>query len=170
MESHAAEASSNRDHVGRGVVAGTSVQSKVADSLRGHAEGLLGHRGSNPAEAKRFARYVFAGGCATAVHYLVLACGVELAAVPPAPAAGIGALAGAMVSFAMNRLFTFPDGDARLSLGRFSVVAAAGMAISAGVVHFGVARLNAGWLASQAVATALVLVAGFAANLRWSYR
>jgi putative flippase GtrA len=119
----------------------------------------------------RFARYAAVGVLATAAHYLVLIAGVELVQLPAVAAATLGAMVGALVSYACNRAFTFPD-DAlrRLSFIRFGAVAAVGVALTAAIVFVGVDVLRFGYLPSQVAATLVVLVTGFALNRWWSFR
>jgi putative flippase GtrA len=54
-------------------------------------------------------------------------------------------------------------------LPRFLAVAALGAATSAALVHAGTAWLGLHYLVPQAVATALVLFAGYRLNRRWSF-
>jgi putative flippase GtrA len=114
--------------------------------------------------------YALIGALATAVHYLVLMILVEWAGVGAGLAAALGASAGALAAYAGNRRFTFASRAAhRRALPRFLAVAALGAATSAALVHAGTGWLGLHYLLPQAVATALVLFAGFTLNRRWSF-
>ena len=114
--------------------------------------------------------YALVGGLATAVHYLVLVALVEVGHVGAGLAAATGASWGALAAYAGNRRFTFESRAAHArALPRFLAVAALGAATSAALVHAGTAWLGLHYLLPQAVATALVLFAGYALNRRWSF-
>jgi putative flippase GtrA len=119
--------------------------------------------------AGQFLRYALVGAVATAAHWglmvwLVAACGVSAWL-----ASGAGGVLGAQLAFAGNRLVTFGGrGPWLAAWWRFMGTALAGTALGMGVVAVLVA---AGWkaLAAQVVATAVVLVLGFAVNRRWTF-
>ena len=131
---------------------------------------------ATPAASRRvgfgrgFGRYVLIGAVATAAHYLVLVLCVEAAGWRPWLASGAGAVAGAQVAYAGNRIYTF---DHRGAIGaswlKFQLTALAGalqgMAIVAAAVH-------AGWhyLAAQVAATVAGLVVTYAVNRFWTFR
>lgn len=118
-----------------------------------------------------FARYSVTGGVATAAHYAVLALLVEGLKAPAALAAALGALCGAAVAYLGNRRFTFSATTVphRHAAPRFLLVAALGAAVSAAIVGLGTAVLHAHYLASQVVATALVLLLTYGLNRRWTF-
>lgn len=114
--------------------------------------------------------YTLIGGLATAVHYLVLVALVELADIGAGLAAATGATCGALAAYAGNRRFTFASEAAHArALPRFLLVAALGAATSAALVTAGTAWFGLHYLLPQAVATALVLLAGFTVNRRWTF-
>ncbi len=115
-------------------------------------------------------RYAFVGGFATLVQYLVLVGLVEQAGANAPWAATIGAIFGALVAYAANFRFTFSSRAAhRRALPRFLLIAAGGVIVSASLVWLGTRVLQLHYLVPQAVATALVLVAGFSMNRRWTF-
>jgi putative flippase GtrA len=117
----------------------------------------------------QFLRYALVGVAATAAHWglmawLVAACGVSAWL-----ASGAGGVLGAQLAFAGNRLLTFGHCGRWLpAWWRFMGTALAGTVLGMAVVAVLVA---AGWwpLSAQAVATAIVLVLGFAVNRRWTF-
>ena len=117
-----------------------------------------------------FVRYALIGAVATAAHYLVLVLCVEAAGWRPWLASGAGAVVGAQVAYAGNRVYTFDyRGTVGASWLKFQLTALAGalqgMAIVAVAVH-------AGWhyLAAQVAATLAGLVVTYAANRWWTFR
>lgn len=115
-------------------------------------------------------RYVLVGVLATLVHYAVLVTLVGRAGTPAALAAAIGAGCGALAAYAGNRRFTFRSRRAhRQALPRFVLVAAAGTIASASIVWIGTELLGLHYLVPQAVATALIVAAGFALNRSWAF-
>jgi len=117
-----------------------------------------------------FGRYVLMGGLATAVHYCVLVLMVEVWGVKPGVAAAAGALGGALAAYVGNRRLTFASTAAhRQALPRFLIVAASGALLSGSLVWSGTTLLGMHYLIPQLLATALVLVAGFAMNRRWTF-
>ena len=77
----------------------------------------------------RFTRYTLVGLAATAMHYALLVALMVLPDMPAALAAGVGALFGALFSYAGNRSLTFDcDLPHAVALPRFLTVAALGVA------------------------------------------
>lgn len=120
-------------------------------------------------ESLKFLRYAGVGIGATAAHYGVLVAGVEYAGVAPALAAAAGAFTGAVISYGCNRHYTFSSTALhRQSLPRFVLVALGSIGLSALIVAGG-ASMGAPYIASQLVATALVLFIGFAIHRGWTF-
>lgn len=118
-----------------------------------------------------FSRYALVGVMATALHYLTLASLMQVPYMPAAMAAGVGALFGALLSYAGNRWLTF-DSDVphRVVLPRFLLVAALSMALSASLVGAVTALTDTNYLVPQLIASACVLVFGYQGNRLWSFR
>ncbi|MFM7533324.1 MAG: GtrA family protein [Rubrivivax sp.] len=123
------------------------------------------------AHTRALSRYAAAGALATASHYLLMGALVELGGWP----AGLGALAGATlgagVSYGLNRAWTFAGHPAphREAMPRFLAVAGCGALLNGLLVWAGTAWLGWHWLAAQAFATLLVLLASYAANRHWTF-
>lgn len=119
---------------------------------------------------RHFFRYGSVGAVATAVHYLVLVLGVELAGWPAYAGSGVGAVVGAQVAYAGNRWFTFGHrGAMRTSWPRFQATALLGALLGMAIVGLGV-RLGVHYLISQAAATLASLLLTFAINRAWTFR
>lgn len=115
-------------------------------------------------------RYAAVGAAATAVHYALLTAAVEAGHWPAWLASGAGALLGAQVAFWANRRYTFAHrGPWVPAWCRFHATALAGALLGMALVAGGVA-LGLHYLLAQAVATAVVMLASFAANRRWAFQ
>ena len=118
----------------------------------------------------QFFRYGGAGAIGTAAHFGVLAALVQLAGVGAVTASTVGAIAGAIINYALNHRFTFASRRAhRIALPRFCAVAGAGILLNAFIVAAMLAIVHPHYLVAQIVATGAVLVAGFLANRLWTF-
>jgi putative flippase GtrA len=115
------------------------------------------------AVVRDFLRFATVGAVATAAHYAVLIALTELAGVNPVTATVIGFGVGAVVSYTLNRRYTFAVRPAYMrGLAKFVVVIGIGAALNAAIVAF---FIGAGlhYLIAQVIATGLVLIWNFAA-------
>lgn len=118
-----------------------------------------------------FSRYTLVGAMATTLHYVALVSLMQVPYMPTAMAAGVGALFGALFSYAGNRWLTFDSVvPHRVALPRFLLVAALSMALSAVLVGAMTALTEIHYLVPQMIASACVLVFGFHGNRLWSFR
>ena len=118
----------------------------------------------------RFLRYASAGAIGTTAHFAILAALVHLAGIAPVIASTAGAVAGALINYAVNHRFTFESRRTHtVALPRFFVVASAGVALNAIVMATLLALAPLHYLVAQAVATGIVLVTGYVANRRWTF-
>ena len=119
---------------------------------------------------RRFVRYTLVGALATAVHYALLAVGVEVVHLPAWLGSGLGAAVGAQVAFFGNRGFTFGhEGEIAPAWVRFQGTAMAGALLGMVIVGVGV-RLGLHYLAAQVVATGAALLLTFVINRAWTFR
>lgn len=119
----------------------------------------------------RFLRYSFVGAIGTAVQYVPLVVLVQAAEVDPVLASTVGAVAGAIVNYALNHRHTFESRRRRHeSLPRFMAIAPAGVAINAELPAALVNGLGVRYLAGQVVATLAVLGVTYLANRAWTFR
>lgn len=107
-------------------------------------------------------RFAIVGAIATAVHYAILIVLVELADVAPVIATTIGYGVGIVVSFTLNRRYTFavPDAPAARFV-KFALLYAIGAFLN-GLVMSALMGAGAPYLLAQIGATALVLIWNFA--------
>lgn len=119
--------------------------------------------------ARQLLRFAVVGAAGTACHYAVLIVAVGSAEWSPVAASSFGALIGASINYTLNRRYTFRSTvPNRQALPKFLAVAVLGLIINAAAML----ALTAGavnYLAAQFIATALVLVVGFACNRAWTF-
>ena len=111
------------------------------------------------------------GVLAAAAHYGVLIALVESGAADPVPATLLGYVAGGVVSYLLNRRFTYasdrPHGEAGW---RFAVVAAVGFVLTGVFMHVFTDWLGARYLPAQIATTGIVLFWSFLAHKLWTFR
>ena len=120
---------------------------------------------------RQFLTFSGVGLVAAVAHYGVLIAFVEGFGMAPVIATLWGFLAGAAVSYVLNRRYTFrSDRPHRAAAPRFLAVSTGGFLLN-GIVMW---VLNETWgvpyLLAQVVATAIVLFWNFSANLLWTFR
>lgn len=116
---------------------------------------------ANRAIVRQVVRFAAVGVLATGSHYVVLIALVELAHVRPVIATTIGYCVGTVVSYALNRRFTFvTDAPVVSSFVKFAVLYGIGMALNAAIMGALIAW-SAPYLLAQVVATAIVLFWNF---------
>lgn len=115
------------------------------------------------AVVRDFLRFAAVGAVATAAHYAVLIALAELAGVDPVPATVAGFAVGAVVSYTLNRRYTFAVRPAFMrGFVKFAVVIGVGAVLNAGIVALFIG-LGLHYLIAQVIATGLVLIWNFAA-------
>jgi putative flippase GtrA len=116
------------------------------------------------AVVRDFLRFALVGAVATAAHYLVLITLAELAGVDPVLATVVGFGVGAIVSYTLNRRYTFAvRPEFMRGLAKFLVVIAIGAVLNAAIVAFFI-RTGLHYMIAQVIATGLVLIWNFAAS------
>lgn len=106
-------------------------------------------------------RFAIAGGIATLVHYAVLVALIEWAQVRPVIATTIGYGIGVLVSYALNRRYTFnSDAPILSSFPKYALLYGVGMVLN-GVIFAAILTLGAPYILAQICATAIVLVWNF---------
>ncbi len=118
--------------------------------------------GAHPT-AQQFLRFALVGAVATAVHYTILIALVEFADVEPLPATSAGFVAGAVVSYTLNRRYTF-DSQQHFARGLITFIAVGfvGLFLNGLIVS---TLVSAGliYILAQMIATGLVLIWNFGA-------
>jgi putative flippase GtrA len=119
---------------------------------------------------QQVAAFVGVGLLAAVAHYGVLIALVEAGGLGPVPATLVGYVAGGIVSYALNRRFTYasdrPHGEAGW---RFAVVAAVGFVLTGAFMQVFTDQLGAPYLPAQVVTTGIVLVWSFLAHKLWTF-
>ena len=119
---------------------------------------------------KTFGRFLVVGAISTSVHYAVLIAAVELLKWTAVVGSGCGFSIGAVVSYLMNRSYTFrsdaPHGTAVI---RFIAVLAVGLGLNLLLMQLFTVRLGWPYLIAQMLTTGLVLFWHFAGNALWSF-
>jgi putative flippase GtrA len=117
-----------------------------------------------------FLRFAMVGALATAVHYSVLLAMTELGGANPVIATICGFFVGAVVSYVLNRRYTFANKPAfSRGLAKFLLVIGIGAVINAGIVA---AFVESGihYMTGQVIATGIVLIWNFGAARIFVFR
>ena len=118
----------------------------------------------------QLARFLAAGGAATAVHYALLFGLVETGLLPPTPATCVGYAVAAAANYGLRRRFVFRSrAPHRRTLPRYLLVLGAGFGLNGGLMALGAGVLGLPYGAVQVVATGLVLVWNFTAHRLWTF-
>jgi putative flippase GtrA len=105
-----------------------------------------------------------------ATHYAPLVALVQAGLAGPVLASTVGAVAGAIVNYLLNRSYTFASSRRhRESAPRFMAIAAAGTAMNAALLAALVEGAGIHYLAAQVVATLAVLGFTYVANRAWTF-
>jgi putative flippase GtrA len=119
----------------------------------------------------QFCSFVWVGGFATILHYLILILLVQLGEIRPTLASGIGCVAGAGLSYLLNYHYTFVSTLSHApAVAKFLTVAAIGLAINLAIVATATEKLGLNYLLAQIFATVLILLWNFTANRLWTFR
>jgi putative flippase GtrA len=119
----------------------------------------------------QLARYGGAGLGAALAHYGVLIGLVDFAGWRAVPATLLGFMAGGVVSYGLNRRFTFAATRSHADAGwRFAVIAAAGFTATWGLMSLFVERWGMPYLPAQIVTTLIVMALTFTGHKLWSFR
>ena len=119
----------------------------------------------------QFSSFIWVGGFATLLHYLILIFLVQIGGVRPTLATGVGCIAGAALSYFLNYHYTFVSKLSHApAVAKFFTVAAIGLTINLGIVALATENLGANYLLAQVFATGCVLLWNFTANRLWTFR
>jgi putative flippase GtrA len=119
---------------------------------------------------RQFAAFFGVGVVAAIVHYGLLIGLVEIFFYDPVHATLAGYLAGGVVSYGLNRVFTYEAQRNLLESGwRFAVVAMVGFGLTWLLMALLHTRLGWHYLVAQIITTGLVLIWSFFAHKFWSF-
>lgn len=120
--------------------------------------------------ARQFSAFVIVGLIAAVAHYGTLIGLVEAKAMGPVPATLLGFIAGAAVSYVLNRRFAFEsDRPHREAAWRFGVVSIVGFTLTGLIMAGLTGYLGAPYLPAQILTTGIVLFWNFLANRYWTF-
>ena len=119
----------------------------------------------------QFIRFFGVGLIATGLHYLVMVLLVTGLGVNPVPAAALGSLAGAVLSYFLNYRFTFASTGPRTTTAlKFGLVAGSGMLLNVALVSLFVEWAGLHYLLAQVITTGILLCWNFAINKIWTFK
>ena len=118
----------------------------------------------------QFLRYAAVGAAATVAHYATLIGLVESQATGKVPGALAGFVVGGIVSYILNRRFTFDsDTSHGAAIPRFMLVTLVAFGLTGALMWVFAERLGIHYLLSQLVTTGIVLVWTFIGNRFWTF-
>ncbi|WP_454917582.1 GtrA family protein [Xanthobacter sediminis] len=116
------------------------------------------------------ASFAWVGLVATGAHFATLALAVERGLAGPVVASVTGSVVGAVVSYTLNRLFTFDSTRSHAgAVPRFAVVALGAFALNALIMEVLVHLAGVYYLAAQVAATGITLVWTFTGYRVWAF-
>ena len=120
---------------------------------------------------RQFVKYGLSGGLAVAVHFAILWVLVEIVSANPTFATSVGFLSGCAANYVLQHRWVFRAGGAhRVLVGRYAAVTSATFVLNVGLFHLLVAGFEVWYLASQFVSTAVVFLANFEINRRFTFK
>ena len=120
--------------------------------------------------ARQIVRFVAVGAVATVVHYSILIALVELAGVAPVVSTTVGYAGGTVVSYILNRRYTFKSNASHLaSFPKFVALNVVGMLLNS-AIFAALMGLGIWYLLAQMIATGLVLIWNFLGARFFAFR
>jgi putative flippase GtrA len=115
-------------------------------------------------------RYFISGVSAVALHFLVLACLVEIAGLHSTIATTIGFVTGSLLNYTLQYYWAFAASTNHAqSLTRYALVTATTAGLNALLFWLLTQRLGVHYLASQALVTAVIFLINFEVNRRYTF-
>lgn len=120
---------------------------------------------------RQFLRFAAVGASGTAVQYIVLWAGVELFALPVAPASGAGYMLGSVVNYLLNYFFTFQSGKSHAETAtKYYTVLAVGWCLNTGLMWLLAHLLGWNYWLAQILTTGIGLVWNFIGSRWWVFK
>ncbi len=120
---------------------------------------------------RQFITFLGVGAIATACHYLVLLLLVEIGQVLPVTASTVGAIVGAVVSYCLNRSYTFHSKSAHTKTApKFFIVATLAVVFNTILMAAFTIWLRLPYFLAQALTTCLLIIITFGLNKLWSFK
>jgi len=121
--------------------------------------------------AARFVRYCVVGVIGTIVHFATTIALVEIGRLDPVVASVIGFVAALLVSFVLNRQWTFASQAAvSTSLARYVAVSVFGFLLNIAIMAAVTKWLNLSYLIGLALVVLIIPAVNFTLNARWTFR
>lgn len=121
--------------------------------------------------ARQLVAFGGVGALAFVAHYGTLLAAVELLGLGPVEGALAGYLVGGLVSYVLNRRFTFESERAhKVAAPRFALVALTGFFLTGGLMALLTGPLAWHYLVAQLVTTLIVMFWSFFANRAWTFQ
>lgn len=121
-------------------------------------------------ERRIFFRYVFSGGTATAVHFLLLIVLVETVHANATWATALGFCLACAVNYLLQYYWTFAStGAHRIVAFRYAVITLAMLALNTLLFWMLHEKLGIAYLLAQALATSAVLIGNFTINRLYTF-
>lgn len=119
----------------------------------------------------QFLSYTLVGCIATLAHYSLLLFCVEHLQITPWLASVYGALFGALVSYVLNRGYTFSETlkSHKTAFVRFFIVAIIGALSNGILVWIGTVLFEMHYLLAQVLATLITFLTSFKLNKSWTF-
>lgn len=118
----------------------------------------------------QIASFAWVGVLATGAHFATLALVVERDLAGPVVASSLGAVVGAIVSYVLNRMFTFESTRTHAgAVPRFMVVAVVAFILNGILMDVLVHRLGVFYLLAQAITTAITMMWTFSGYRIWAF-
>lgn len=120
---------------------------------------------------KQFLRFVSVGAIGTVGHYSTLILMVEVGKVDAVISSASGFLVGAIINYILNYYLTFRSKSKHLvTMAKFFFVAILTGSCNVLVMYFTVNYLMINYLLSQIMATTIILIINYLANLLWTFK
>ena len=117
----------------------------------------------------KFMAFTLVGAISTLVHYSILYALVEAFAFNPVWGSGYGALAGLIISYALNYSLTFKSEQSHTqTLPKFALIASLGFCLN--IVLMTLLTPHLYYLYAQVLTTGVVLIWNFLANSFWTFK
>ncbi len=119
----------------------------------------------------QFKRFIGVGLIAACVHYTLLIISVEMRFLTPVFGALLGYTGGGIISYILNRAFTFDEGAPVMrSIKRFAVVACVGFILTYIMMYWLNTLNKVPYIFAQLLTTGVVLFWSFIAHKWWTFR
>ncbi|MFD2331278.1 GtrA family protein [Cohnella sp. GCM10020058] len=121
----------------------------------------------------RFIKYGLVGLLGTIVHFAILIILVEHFNIKPVPASAIGFVVVLLISFELNRKFTFKEAKRASNLytfAKYTITSVAGLALNSGIMYASVNLLSQSYLFGQVCVTIVIPVFNYFLNRSWTFR